>query len=71
LFHGLRFHLNGIIVVLKPPLSLTCIFGLLHVNEKGLLGPSVPDEYTKLGHVGEFDLVRKIFSLRNVFLDLI
>ena len=35
------------------------------------MGPSVPDGYTKLGLVGEFDLVRKIFPLRDGFLDLI
>jgi hypothetical protein len=41
------------------------------MNEKDLLGPSVPDGYTKIDLVGEFDLVRKIFSLRDGFLDLI
>ncbi len=41
------------------------------MNEKGLLGPSVPDGYTKLGLVGEFDLVRKIFPLCDGFLYLI
>ena len=41
------------------------------MNEKSLLGPSVPDGCTELGLVGEFDLVRKIFLLRDGFLDLI
>ena len=71
MFHRLCFCHNGIIVVLKQPLSLTCAFSLLHMNEKSLLGPSVPDGYTKLGLIGEFDFVRKIFSLRDGFLDLI
>ena len=71
LFHRLCFYQNCIIIVLEQPLSLTCTFSLLHVNEKGLLGPSVPDGYTKLGLIGEFDFVRKIFSLRDGFLDLI
>ncbi len=64
LFHGLSFYLNGVIIVLKQPLSLTCTFHLLHMNEKGLLGSSVLDGYTKLGLVRESDLVRKIFPLR-------
>jgi hypothetical protein len=41
------------------------------MNEKGLLGPGVPDGYTELSLVGEFDFVRKIFSLRDGILDLI
>ena len=41
------------------------------MNEKGLLGPGVPDGYTELSLVGEFDFVRKIFSLRAGFLDLV
>ncbi len=41
------------------------------LNEKSLLGPSVPDGYTKLSLVREFDLVRKILLLRDGFLDLI
>ncbi len=69
MFHGLQFH--SIIVVLKQPLSLPYAFGLLHVNEKGLLGPSVPDGYTKLGLVGEFDLVGKLLPLQDGFLNLI
>ncbi len=71
MFHGLRFCLNGIMIALKQPLSLTCAFGLLHMNEKGFLGPSVPDGYTNVGLVGEFDLDRKIFPLQDGFLDLI
>ncbi len=62
MFHRLRFFQDGVIVVLEQPLSLTCAFGLLHVNEKGLLGPGVPDGYTELGLVKEFDFVRKIFE---------
>ncbi len=69
MFHRLRFCQNGIIIVLKQPLP-TCAFSLLHVNEKGLLSPSVPDGYTKLGLIGEFDFIR-IFSLQDGFLDLV
>ena len=62
LFHRLLFRLNGVIVVLEQPFSLARAFCLLHVNEKGLLGSGVPDGYTELGLVGEFDFVRKILS---------
>ena len=71
MFHRLRFCQDGIIVVLEQPLSLARAFCLLHVNEKGLLGPSVPDGYTKLGLVGEFNFVGIFFPLCDGFLDLI
>ena len=58
-------------MVEEQPLSLARAFRLLHVNEKGLLGSCVPDGYTELGLVGEFDFIRKIFSLRDCFLDLV
>ena len=41
------------------------------MNEKGFLGPSVPDRYTKLGLVGEFNLVGVFLPLSDGFLDLI
>ncbi len=41
------------------------------MNEKGLLGPSVSDGYTRLCRVGEFDLVGVFLPLRDGFLDLI
>ena len=46
-------------------------FWLAARDEKGLLCSCVPDGYTELGLVGEFDFVRKIFSLRDGFLDLV
>jgi hypothetical protein len=41
------------------------------VNEEGLLVPSVPDEYTKLCLVGEFNLIRVLLPLVDSVLDLI
>ena len=41
------------------------------MNQESLLGPSVPDGYTKLGLIGEFNLVGLFLPLRNGFLDLI
>ncbi len=41
------------------------------MNEEGLLGTSVPDGYTKLCLVGEFDFVGIFLPLVDSFLDLI
>ena len=39
------------------------------MDEKGFLGPSVPDGYTKLGLAGEFNLVGVFLPLSDGFLD--
>jgi hypothetical protein len=41
------------------------------VNEKSLLGPSVPDGYVELCLVGELNLVGILLSSVDSFLDLI
>jgi hypothetical protein len=71
LFHSLRLCLNGVVVVLEQPFPLACAFGLLDVNQESLLGPTVPDGYTKLGLVRELNLIGIFLPLRNSFLELI
>ncbi len=41
------------------------------MNEESLLGTSVPDGYTKLCLVGEFDFVGILLPLVDSFLDII
>ncbi len=71
MFHSLQFCLNGVVIVLEQPFPLARAFGLLHVNQESLLGPSVPDGYIKLGLVREFNLIGVFLPLRDGFLDLI
>jgi hypothetical protein len=71
LLHGLLFCLNGVVVVLEQPFPLARALCLLHVNQESLLGPSVPDGYTKLGLVGEFNLKGVFLPLPDGFFDLI
>ncbi len=68
---GLRFCLNGVLIVLEQPFPLARALGLLHVNQENLLGPSVPDGYTKLRLVREFNLIGVFLPLCDGFLDLI